>query len=534
MKRFYLYTVSVALLFLSACSTDNDALPDASGDNTPPAALRIEVSASDFTPVGSTNTRTGGAPDTRATDNGSATTFESGDRIGITVLDASNQVLSDNIPYSYNGSAWSFDGSNGEGKTAIYYDNKATTYLAYFPYSKEADGVTDEAGLKAKFQPQYDQRTKAAYRASDLLVWSETVSSGTPSKTLAIAFTHAYASLSLSPSIKCTINGAETSYVPSSVSDVSFTIGTEPLLPYQASDGSFRIVVSPQETAPRWHYTYSTETFNGTISNTALSANTRYTLAPILNIGDYSLDKARVGDFYCKDAVSDNGYLIPGDAASLTDEQQKACVGIVYWVGNDASEDPLLQQLHSDCTHGLVAALHDVSDGTQWSSNGDDITENWLSKLANSPYGITSLKETNKMQGYANTKALDDYNQSDRVTDTPNRKVIPIDLIKGYATTHSAPANSSGWYWPSKKELQYMCWGQGASKQGTGGRDILKQQFEKVYGASSFALSLYWSSTEGNYYSSGGSAAWYVFFSDGYVHNYYESYTCRVRCALAF
>lgn len=200
----------LSLLLLAACSPDNDALPGDDGGNTPSAALRIEVSASDFTSAA-----------TRATDNGATTTFESGDRIGIIVLDGSGNVLSDNIPYKYDGSTWSFDNSNGEGKTALYYDNKAgtLTYVAYFPYSKEADGIAGAdilAALKAKFPPQPDQRTEDAYRASDLLVWSS-VTSSVPSKKLEIKFTHAYSSLSLSPSIKCKIDGKETSYIPSSV-----------------------------------------------------------------------------------------------------------------------------------------------------------------------------------------------------------------------------------------------------------------------------------------------------------------------------
>lgn len=273
-SRFFKHSLGtfLSLLLLSACSPDNDALPgDDDTGNTPPAALRIEVSASDFTSAatrsnaGSNNSsnRTGSSnrtddnnAATRATDSGNTTTFENGDRIGIIVLDAGGTVLSDNIPYIYDGTSWSFDATNSEGKTAIYYDNKAgtLTYLAYFPYSAEANGITSLDNLKVQFPPRYDQSTKDAYRASDLLVWSG-VTSSTPSKTLAIAFTHAYASLSLSPSVKCEINGTATSYVPSSVSDASFTIGTEPLLPYRADDGSYRIIVSPRQTAARWFTT---------------------------------------------------------------------------------------------------------------------------------------------------------------------------------------------------------------------------------------------------------------------------------------
>lgn len=95
----------------------------------------------------------------RATDSGSTGTFENGDRIGIIVLDADNNVLSDNIPYRYDGNIWSFDSNNDEGKTTIYYDNKATVYLAYFPYSKEADNVINIDDLKVN---SYRRVTNAA------------------------------------------------------------------------------------------------------------------------------------------------------------------------------------------------------------------------------------------------------------------------------------------------------------------------------------------------------------------------------------
>ena len=376
-SRFFTHSLGtfLSLLLLTACSPEDDALPGGDGDNTAPAALRIEVSASDFTSAatrsnaGSNNSIDGNNAATRATDNGAVTTFESGDRIGITVLDGSGNVLSDNIPYKYNGSAWSFDNANGEGKTALYYDNKATNikYFAYFPYSPEADGITGAdipAALKAKFPPRYDQRTEDAYRASDLLVWSNGTGS-VPLRKLEIKFTHAYSSLSLSPSVTCKIDGAETSYIPSSVDDVSFTIGTEPLLPYRADDGSYRIIVSPQTTDARWFCSYKAKTYGGTIPETALAANNRHTLAPTLeDIGAYTFANAQVGDFYCKND-NNEGYLIPGDA-SLT--EAVTCIGIVYSTDVSRIGTAATKFLtDKDITpHGLVMALTNASDGCRW------------------------------------------------------------------------------------------------------------------------------------------------------------------------
>ena len=133
------------------------------------------------------------------------------------------------------------------------------------------------------------------------------------------------------------------------------------------------------------------------------------------------------------------------------------------------------------------------------------------------------------MQGYANTKALEDYNASEGATG--GYSVLPIGLIRSYAGAHPAPASSSGWYFPSIKELKFMCWGQNASGESTDGKQILDIQFGKITGASSLRSSYYWSSTE---FSSGRT--WDVNFNSGYVlkENYKQYYSDWVRAVLAF
>ncbi|QIU95457.1 fimbrillin family protein [Bacteroides faecium] len=523
----------LSLLLLSACSPDNDALPGDGGGNTSSAELRIEVSASDFATtrgdVGNSNGSNNTA--TRATDNGNITSFENGDCIGIIVLDNSNNVLSDNIPYKYNGNAWSFDATNSEGKTAIYYDNKAVnlTYLAYFPYSKEANGVTDIAGLKEKFPPQYDQRTKAAYRASDLLVWSKTFS-GTPSKTLAIAFTHAYSSLSLSPSIKCKINGAETSYVPSSVSDASFTIGTEPLLPYCADDGRHRIIVSPQTTDARWLCAYGGAMHSGTMGSTELSANTRYTLAPILDIGTYSLDNACVGDFYCR-ADDGTGYLVPGEAVSIIN--LSSCVGLVFYVGRhpDDKTDYSTTKIGQKQCHGYVMALTDVNTGSN-----DRLR--WEYRSSDNKYNqqVGTSTSDSDWNGYSNTQAIKQYVAENSggwaITDFPAANGCLLygtdQSLYGWQTVYAAPTNSSGWFLPSAGQLSYLY----ENRSDLAARiQALGSKLESSYIKWFSTIWYYWSSSE---YSDYSSSAYRVDFYGGYVDWYGKDRTYDVRAVSAF
>lgn len=249
----------------------------------------------------------------------------------------------------------------------------------------------------------------------------------------------------------------------------------------------------------------------------------------------YSASDLKVGDYYYSDGMwSDGGYRKYDSGAStalldirpvLTDAAgtSRSVVGIVFWVGDITGDDPLLKIDKPGCTHGLVVALQDASAGSFWST-GYEYISNWLSSQGNT-YGITTLKTEDKMQGYANTKALAAYNAAKG--SGSDLRVLPVDLIGTYAT---APANSSGWYCPSVMELQYMCWGQG-NGQGVVGKDMLNTQLGKV-GGTSFQPSTYyyWSSTEyGDYY------AWCVRFYGGDVSNSDKpSRSYGVRAVLAF
>lgn len=549
MKQFHLYIVSVALLLLSACSSDNDELPGGSS-NTPLNALRIEISASDFADANGISTR--------ATDNGAATTFESGDRIGIIVLDGSGNVLSDNIPYKYSGNTWSFDNANDEGKTALYYDNKAAAYFAYFPYSPEANGITDAdilAALKAKFPPRYDQRTEDAYRASDLLVWSS-ITSSAPLKKLEIKFTHAYSSLSLSPSIRCEIDGKETSYIPSSVADVNFTIGTEPLLAYHADNGSYRIIVSPQQTCARWFCSYKAKTYGGTMSETALAANNRYTLAPALkDIGAYTFANAQVGDFYCRNN-SNEGYLIPGDIASLTTEQQAACIGIVY--STDASrigtEATKVLEKQGITPHGLVMALTNASEGCRWGEYDKD--EN-SSGNEGEPFKANTdqlKKQYRNVDGYGETHwIIDTYENSGsdlQDTYTAFYHASLYGTAESSTGKYAVPSNTTGWFIPGmgqwwdilsnlgKIDLTNYRDDTGSYTYISGAAPIavanMNTYLQKISGATPFRTDTYfWSSSEYDGYD----ACNVDFVSDGYlnlIHNVKSYSGIRVRCSFAF
>lgn len=239
-------------------------------------------------------------------------------------------------------------------------------------------------------------------------------------------------------------------------------------------------------------------------------------------IGNKTPARAAAGDFYMND-----GTLVDKDAA-LTNAQKSACIGIVYWVGDITEEDPLLKRNKPGCTHGLVMALQDAAENSFWSSNYEDIAKNWLSGQGGT-YGITTLHEIDKMQGYANTAALNDYNESDNVSNDPSLKVLPIGIIAEYAKSHPTPESSSGWYWPSLKELEYMCWGQNNSG-GVAGKRMLDKQLG-ILGIESLQSGYYWSSSE----QPGAKLALTANFEKGSWGMYSKNTKqCGVRAVLAF
>lgn len=239
-------------------------------------------------------------------------------------------------------------------------------------------------------------------------------------------------------------------------------------------------------------------------------------------IGNKTPARAAAGDFYMND-----GTLVDKDAA-LTNTQKSACIGIVYWVGDITGEDPLLKKEKPGCTHGLVMALQDAAEKSYWSAAYEDITKNWLSRQGDA-YGITTLKEKYKMQGYANTAALNDYNESDNVSNDPSLKVLPIGIIAEYAKSHPTPESSSGWYWPSFMELEYMCQGQNNSS-GVAGKGMLDDQLE-ILGIEPLQSDHYWSSSEWSL----DRLALTANFKTGSYGTYTKSTNlCGVRAVLAF
>lgn len=438
---------------------------------------------------------------TRAFDDGARTFFQDGDRVGIIVLN-NGSATQQTVTYHAATRSW----TAGGGDT---YDNTgATTYVPYFPYKADlllsniTDDATALAAIKTQIRPKSDQRTAVDYRASDLLTGSCTYSGST----LTISLSHAYSLLWLQagPEYSTPDDYVYRTPVTGAVVNCNETL----LYPNSSVDGC-RLVVdagapSSSGIAMKWFYTLADgKTYQ--ITAGSLPDAGKYRLYRNVTAG--GMRPLQVGDYYYSD-----GGIVPNDTGTPPSE---GCIGIVCWVGSDAfNEDPLLKRDYPGCTHGLVVALQDAGS-MHWSDSYEMITTAWINKDGNPYKGVVYLQASDKRCGYSNTLALRDYNAgkySSKVGSTEGYRVLPIDAIEQYAVENPAPANSSGWYFPSVMELKYVCWGQG-NGQSTSGRNNLNTYISKV-GGIVFDYGGYWSGTEG---SSSSLAAWYVNFRNGTV-----------------
>lgn len=194
--RQLLYLLAALPLLLGSCGNDNDWADPGTDEKGAPLAITVAVATPvDNTVAGmqaSTPQSYGAAPfQTRATDNGYATSFDTGDAIGIWVYEGATE--------RYANKQWvrRADGTWEPATTAdnVYYNGTAMTVKACFPYDAAATALPEAA----TFAVQADQSTAAAYRASDLLRNADVTWTGSTSP-LALLFTHAMAMVEVVPS----------------------------------------------------------------------------------------------------------------------------------------------------------------------------------------------------------------------------------------------------------------------------------------------------------------------------------------------
>lgn len=579
-EQLYRTAVLLTLLMLAAACTPDDAFDNAApGNGTDPAAvLTIIVTDGAYAPEASAaNAATdNGAPVTRAVENGFATGFTKGDKIGLYVADAKVygpgnlndlRITASNLCLTYDGTRWTLPAG-----TELKYDpakGRDIFYFAYYPYQADMSGnepdgnnpdglPTDTAPdffheLIGSWKPQDDQSTYAAYTASDLMVARGEVAirtDGTPGSTLSFTMEH-----QMQLNIVCLphTTSTYTEEISWDQQTKSYDLYTGVAhLPnfWMENPHTARYITNPsgdvKEIAGCYYYNseFTKRKFDIEIPNNR-SLRGKYKTYTIDGGAETTTERPLAeGDFYMKD-----GTVLPQEAiggGNLPADVKKDCIGVVFWVGEKDGKhwtqtgykegDRLLMHDHPTCTHGMVVALTDATSGVAWATKPLDGKTLW--NWAYAFNGFTDnekslwkmIRESNSQYGYGYNTLFGLYTAHNDGATFP-----AYDTVKTYASSHPTPEGCSGWFFPGMFELATI-WFDAPDKFPEKPTILDKMnlqnlQIEKAGGTK--LTGRYWSSNDW-----GAPEAWTTTSAPEYGSYYYgykpQTESCNVRAVLAF
>lgn len=251
----------------------------------------------------------------------------------------------------------------------------------------------------------------------------------------------------------------------------------------------------------------------------------------------------QIGDYYYP-----NGKWYPVPITGQTP------IAIIFYAGNPSAEDKALKSDHSECVNGLATALfceksslwqrHAADYGktvSDWAAEDDEASQYIL------PYQGAHGDYLNSIMGYNNTKVLELFNAD------PANSEWPVDIVKvieDWRTECPLPANTSGWYLPSAKELSLLCSGKYDSNIGSMSETLLLEKpmidnlvllNSKIFnipGAYLFSPDYYHSSTEAGIVKRQYDTiytSWHIKMSSGYIFSQdMRTFPQAVRPVFAF
>lgn len=419
----------------------------------------------------------------------SVSAFEKGDTIGVYGIDTDGSILPGcrNAPFVYDGT------SSWEGKT-YYYDG--AVYFAYFPYRKSVSSMKTLTDIEDYFIGEVgntsDQSTSDSFRSCDFMTAGNVLPSD---GVLDFTLTRRMSMVEITfPDIEYKTAQGEEPYYTASVGSLEFEVNDADVKPYMAAHGVYRYILVPGNNLVYGEYKVAGEWADyGAEIVFEPGKSGRIDVEPDVTEVIHTLAS---GDFFLR-----SGALLPKDA-SLTAAEREECIGVVFWTGNPAASDPVLEKDCPECTHGLVVSLDEIE--SQWCSQTSVRVDTWLQANAGDdfvsintkldPENTTDNPYLNSVIGYNNTMAIDYYNtnglaeQSDMVTAVKN--------VMDYRSANRLDIGTSGWYLPSIKELALLYMGEGSIWSAK--NDVAEEinlSIGKIPGAA-LLTGDYWSSTE--------------------------------------
>lgn len=463
LKQILLITFGMAAtLLVAGCSQEKfPDMPDDGGVRP----LRITVTDGGYA--------SDGKNDTRAVENGYTTVFTAGDACGLYIV-RNGKVAYDNVKLTATagaGGILTWQPAEGVTLTGGY---TGETYFLYYPYQPNmtdkisATATSSDTGffktLISGWQPAADQSTYAKYAACDLMTAKGSATKNTTDGKLLLTFSMMHRMAHAVIDVPKTVYRFANTDV--SISDyvvpVDFT-GSE-VKPYcRETDEAYHCIVKPAGgtvTTITGCYDEDKKDFI-ILANIAAGSYKRYVVD-----GAPAVEKThllQVGDYYLAD-----GHLFSKDK-TLTDEEKKRVIGIVFAVGHPKNDpfDYSQSDIGLEKCHGYVVALQDAcaekcswgneSVGYNGKSSGYDSTWDIIGKV-----GVGNLTESNFQAFYY--------------------------AVVKYQEICPAPINCTGWFLPSFNQLKQL---QVVYVEN-------KQLFDSV--GRRFSAEMYLSSTIVNYY----------------------------------
>lgn len=406
------------------------------------------------------------------------------------------------------------DGTLTTDGEPFYWNNTAEVkdITAWYPYS---DTYPTAWTVKA------DQRSLAAYRASDLTAGSLSIAFADREDAAkrTIAFKHQMSKVvvnltadgvTLNDDVDVrllNLDGVDdgtsvTPFRPSDRQSYMAIVGTQTI----AADRRFiRVSVDgndyyytpaeAKELKAGLEYTYNITVRADGIDVSEVAGGTWYAeytrdITGVAIISRHRADELKAGDYLYTDGTTSDGGLriryangsgVFADPLPQPDPAKTVC-GIVFWSVSDyvaptrvtpanLNDDRQIVNLDSKdiyCKRGLAVALHPAAADVKWQ---EDFHMDLVMYQHSDPYfkynytdiatNTAATGSFNKVLGYQNTLIINRFNadcDNDKKPDyLPEYAVIPGKAVAEYAATHPTPQQSTGWYVPSIKELHMLC-----------------------------------------------------------------------------
>lgn len=454
MKNFFAKS-SVALMFLSAAlasCTQEDVqqnTPAQLSDNE----LKLSVSTQDFV---------SDAQGRAITNNDKTRTskFENGDQMGLYIFSEDEEVLCDNLLYTYTDGKWTTD------KTIYQYKN--AQYVAYFPYCKDLSGVTGAESITEYFKDNIlstvSQTNAETYEQADLMVSTLSQVDGTNVK---LTLAHQFSMIELNVPCRKYITSKTDGFQYAAPVKMDVKINTKTDL-YRVADGVYRMIVAPGTTPTivgsveydeNMPINFSSKsegvTMNALAAGTFTQFNVTYTdLAvqglPVDDATGRYIRPLQPGDYYYSD-----GTIYPYDENKANQPFKEGCIGVIFEVGTGAPG--------TEWNHGSVLALNNAhSDWSRWGNAGAPKEDNSVTAIQGSVELYNFL--SGKMDGYtlagtftAEVGGLDCAFKKISLFGTEDSS-----LGEWVFPQYAAPVGiTSGWYMPSAGQLMAIWSGLG-------------------------------------------------------------------------